>query len=814
MRLGSWFHELRQDALIALRQLRRSPGFAIVATVTLALGIGATTAVFAVVDAVMLRPLPFREPEQLVVITRERPGGGATVEMTYPEFRDLRDGSKSFSALAALPSAIQSAAWTDGTSSEPLGAVAASGNLFDLLGARALLGRTLTVDDDRKGAAPALLLGHGVWTRAFGGSRDVVGRRVELSGTPYTVVGVMPKGFEYPRGAEAWVALVPSIDTLVDNKQIAFLKAVGRVQAGVSQEAARREAERLLGESATAAGIPSKMVLAPNLTPIENELLGDARRGLLVLLAAAALVLLVACANVANLLLARAATREGELAVRTALGANRARLVRQLLAESMVVGGVGTALGLVGCVVARGPIAALVPADLYRADVVEIDVRVAAFTALLMGVTTVVFGIIPALRGTRLSPGAVLRAAAGRTTAAGSARRAQRSLIALEVALAVVLLIGGGVLVRSFARLSSAPLGFDRSHTLSAEIFLPDAKYSDPATIRTFFKDAIARVRQLPGVTGAGAVLLRPLAGPDGFDYPVSTEGMDAATQRNQPLVNYEAVTPGYLQAAGIPIMQGRDVADADDERAPRVVIVSAAMARRFWPNESPVGKRLKWGPPESPAPWIEVIGIAGAARYRDPRVESLDVYVPYTQSPWKLNHMIVRTAGAPNLLASAVRSAVSSVDPDARAVSIATVNELASAALRQPRFQMTLVGAFATLALLLGAVGIFGVVSFATARRARELAVRIALGAKGGDVQRLVIAETLRTVGVGIVVGVVAALAGTRVIRSLVYDVSAADPLTFVLVPLAVIVVAVLAAAIPARRASRVDPISVLRME
>jgi predicted permease len=814
MRLGSWLHELRQDALIALRQLRRSPGFAVVATATLALGIGATTAVFAVVDAVMLRPLPFRQPDQLVVITRERPGGGATVEMTYPEFRDLREASKSFSSLAALPSAIQSAAWTDGTSSEPLGAVAASGNLFDLLGARALLGRTLAPDDDRKGAAPALVLGYGVWTRAFGGSRDVVGRRVELSGTPYTVVGVMPKGFEYPRGAEAWVALVPSIDTLVDNKQIAFLKAIGRIQAGVSPEAARREAERLLGESAAAAGVPSKAVLPPRLTPIENELLGDARRGLLVLLVAAALVLLVACANVANLLLARAATREGELAVRTALGASRTRLVRQLLAEALVVGGIGTALGLIGCVAARGPIAALVPADLYRADIVEIDVRVAAFTALLMGVTTIAFGIVPALRGTRLSPGSVLRAATGRTTAAGPARHAQRSLIALEVALAVVLLIGGGVLVRSFARLNSAPLGFDRSHTLSAEIYLPDAKYADPAKIRSFFRDAIARVRQLPGVTGAGAVLLRPLAGPDGFDYPVSTEGMDAAVQRNQPLVNYEAVTPGYLQAAGIPILQGRNILDADDERAPRVVIVSAAMARQFWPNESPIGKRLKWGPPESPAPWIEVIGVAGAARYRDPRVESLDVYVPYTQSPWKLNHMIVRTSGAPNLLASAVRSAVSSVDPDARAVGIATVNELASAALRQPRFQMTLVGSFATLALLLGAVGIFGVVSFATARRARELAVRIALGAKGGDVQRLVIGETLRTVGVGIVVGVVGALAGTRVIGALVYGVSAADPLTFVVVPVAVVVVAVLAAAIPARRASRVDPIAVLRMD
>jgi predicted permease len=815
MRHSPWFAELRQDAALAVRQLRRSPGFALVATLTLALGIGATTAVFAVVDAVLLRPLPFDRAHELFLVRRERPGTpGLAVETTYPEYRALRDEAPSFTGMAAVPSSMQPAIWTDGTSNESVATALASGSLFDVLGARAMLGRALTPDDDRRGAAPALVLGHGVWARRFGSDAAVVGRRVELGGTRYTVVGVMPRGFEYPKGAEVWIPLVPAIDSLVDNRQIAFLNVVGRLRPGVPAAGAVQELDGLLAQSAAAAGVPRTAVPASRLVPLEEELLGDARRGMLVLLGAAGLVLLVACANVANLLLARAATREGELAVRIALGAGRGRLVRQLLVEAVVLAAIGTVVGLAACAAGRNALAAMVPADLYRAGAVEIDARIAAFTAALMLATTLLFGVLPALRGTRMHPGAVLRAAVGRTTAGGRARRSQRTLIAAEVAVAVVLLIGGGVLVRSFARLNAVPLGFDRERTLTAEVFLPDAKYGDPAKTRAFYHDAVARVAAIPGVTAAGAVLLRPLAGPDGFDYPLSLEGTDAATQRAQPLVNYEAVTPGYFEAAGIPLVQGRDFGTADGEKAPRVVIVSAATARRFWPDESPMGKRLKWGPPDSPAPWVEVVGVVGAARYRDPRVESLDVYVPYTQSPWKLNHLVLRAAGDPALLTAPLRAVLAELDPEARAVQVATVDELAAVALRQPRFQVTLVGAFAGLALLLGAVGIFGVVSFATARRTRELGVRMALGARAADLHVLVVGETLRTVGVGILVGLAAAVAGARLLRTLVYEVSATDPLTFVLVPVIVLSVAVLAAVIPARRAARVDPVTVLRAE
>jgi predicted permease len=809
-----WYSEIHQDAAVAIRQLRRSFGFALVAGVTLALGIGATTAVYAVADAVMLRRLPFTDPAHLVLVRRALPGAAVSGELTYPEYRSVRDDARSFSGLAAVPSSLQPAIWTDGTSTEPLAAIGASGNLFDVLGARPLLGRALTLDDDRRGAAPVIVLGHGLWTRRFGGDGAVLGRRVELNGTRYTVVGVMPKGFEYPRGSEAWIALVPAIDSLVDNRQIAFLNIVGRVRAGVSFDGAKQDLERSLARSVAAAGAANAEVAAAQFTPIETELLGDSRRGMLVLLVAAGLVLLVACANVANLLLARAATREGELAVRTALGASRARLVRQLLAEAVVLGAIGAVVGLGACIAGRGAIAALVPADLYRAGDIEIDARSAAFTASLMIATTALFGVLPAFSGSRLQAGAVLRAASARTTGGVTSRRTQRALVAAEVALAVMLLIAGGVLLRSFARLNAAPLGFDRTHTLTAELFLPDAKYGDPAKTRAFFHDAVARVSQLPGVTAAGGILLRPLAGPDGFDYPLSLEGSDAEMQRKQPLVNYEAVTPGYFQAAGIRIVQGRTFSTADDETSPRVVIVSQATARRFWPNESPLGKRLKWGPPSSPAPWVEVVGVVGTARYRDPRVESLDVYVPYTQSPWKLNHLVVRAAGDPAALAASLRSALAELDPEARAVRAATVGELVDVALRQPRFQVTLVGAFAALALALGAVGIFGVVSFATARRTRELGVRVALGARAAQVHALVLGETLRTVGVGIVIGMVGAVAGARALQALVYGVSATDPVTFISVPLVVLVVAVLAAAVPAWRASRVDPVSVLRMD
>ena len=805
-------YQLRHDAALAIGQLRRRPGFAFVATLTLALGIAVTTAVFAVVDTVILRTLPFMEPDRLMLVRRAQPGGKMPVETTYPEYRDVRDGANAFSGLAAVPSSMQPAVRTDGDANEPLAVVGASGNLFDVLGARALLGRTLTPDDDHRGAAPVIVLGYGTWDRQFSRQQSVLGQRVELNGTRYTVVGVMPQGFEYPRGSEAWIALVPAIDTLVDNPHIAFLNIVGRVRPGVSTEGARLDAERLLARSAAAAGLSNTVSGTVQLTPVESELRGDARRGMLVLLAAAVLVLLIACANVANLLLARAVTRGGELSLRTALGASRGRLVGQLVVEAAVLGVLGAVIGLFACIAGRGAIVAMIPADLYGAATVEVDGRIAVFTAALMVATTLLFGVLPAVRGTRLDPGAALRSSNSRTTGSWASQRTQRALVATEVALAVVLAIGGGVLLRSFVQLTSAPLGFDRVHTLTSELYLPDAKYTDPAKARAFVRDAVARVVELPGVRAAGAVLLRPLAGPDGFDYPFSLEGSDAETQRRQPLVNYEAVTPGYFDAAGIPLLKGRGVSTSDDETAPKVVVISAATAQRFWPGESPIGKRLKWGPPSSPEPWVEVVGVVGAARYRDPRVESLDVYVPYTQSPWKLNHLVVRAAGDPRALTASLRSALAEVDPEARAVQVATVGDLAAVALRQPRFQMTLVGTFAVLALLLGAVGIFGVVSFATAGRTRELGVRMALGARGTDVKLLVVVDTLRTVAVGITVGIAGAAAGVRLLRGLVYGVSAADPLTFIAVPMVVTAVAVLAAAIPAQRASRVDPITVLR--
>jgi len=807
-------YQLRRDAALAVSQLRRHPGFACVATLTLALGVAVTTAVFVAVDTVILRTLPFMAPDRLMVVRRALPGGKTPGETTYPEYRDVRDGARAFSGLAAVPSTVQPAVRTDGTANEPLAVVGASGNLFDVLGARPLLGRTLTADDDRRGAAPVIVLGYGIWERQFGGERSVLGRRVELNGTGYTVVGVMPQRFEYPRGSEAWIALVPAIDTLVDNPRVAFLNIVGRVRPGVSVEGARQEAERLLARSAAAAGLSNTVTGVVQLTSVDDELRGDARRGMLVLLAAASLVLLVACANVANLQFARAATRRGELSLRTALGASRGRLVSQLVVEAAVLGGLGAVVGLLACIAGRGAIVAMIPADLYGATAVEIDGRIAAFTAALMVATTLLFGVLPAVRGTRLDPGAALRSSTSRTTGGLAPRTTQRALVATEVALAVVLAIGGGVLLRSFVQLTSAPLGFDRAHTLTAELYLPDAKYTDPVKARAFFRDAVARIAELPGVRAAGAVLLRPLAGPDGFDYPLSLERMDAETEQRQPLVNYEAVTPGYFAAAGIPVLNGRDVSASDDETAPNVLVVSAAMAQRFWPGESPIGKRLKWGPPSSREPWVEVVGVVGAARYRDPRMESLDVYVPYMQSPWRLNHLVVRAAGDPRALTASLRSAVAEVDPEARAVQVATVGELAAAALRQPRFQMTLVGAFAVLALLLGAVGIFGVVSFATAQRTRELGVRMALGANGSDVKRLVIGETLRTVTVGVTLGITGAAVSVRVLRGLVYGVSAADPLTFIAVPVVVTAVAVLAAAVPARRASRVDPVTVLRAD
>jgi predicted permease len=801
---------LLRDLRHGARALRASPAFALAAVLTLALGMGATTAIFSVVEQVLLRPLPFHDPGRLVVIRQQPPSGGHVLEWSHPDYADLRAQTRSFEDLAVVPYTVARLVW-GGSDPAPARAAMVSANLFPLLGVKPALGRAFLPEEDRRAAEKVVLLGDGVWRTRFGGDPAVVGRVVTLNAQGYRVVGVLPAGFEYPAGSDVWVSVVAAVDSFAEARQVGFLDVIGRLRPGVTPAAATADAQAAL-DRLVKLYRPPNLSATVTLTPLADDLLGETRPALLVLLAAAALVLLIACANVANLLLARGASRRSEIELRAALGASRGRLVRQLLAESLILAAAGAALGVGVGLAGLDGLMALVPPDLPRIAGAGLDPRVLVFAAGLTLVCAAVFGLLPALRVSGPAAGGT-PGSAGPRVVSGAGRLA-RGLVVGQIALAALVLVGAGLLIRSLTRLQEVDLGFDRERTLSVELFLPETPYGDPARAQAFYDELIARAEALPGVTRAGGVLVRPLQGPDGFDYPFTIEGRAAEEQATYPLLNYEGVTPGYLAASGIPLLAGRAFTADDDAGAPGVVIVSRSLARRFWPGEDVVGKRIKWGAPTSEAPWLTIVGIAGDARYRGLREPTLDVYVPYRQSPWGLNHLVVRSAGDPAALAAALSREARAIDPAAQTLDAATARDLVDGALRRPRFNALLLGLFAATALALAAVGIYGVTSYAAARRTREMGIRMALGAAPRDVRRLMIGQALGAGVAGIAIGLAAALAATRALQGMLFEVRPADPLTFAVVPLFLALVAALAGWVPARRAAALAPTAALRAE
>jgi putative ABC transport system permease protein len=808
---------LVQDLRYALRQLFRKPAFTVVAVLTLALGIGANTAMFTLVNSVLLRDLPYAEPDRVVAVWNAF-AGQERVPLSAPELIDYREGIGSLEELAAYRSTEVNLTGTSEPERLPAGRVTA--NLFGALGVQPVIGRTFLAEEDVSGRDGVAVLGHDLWQRRFGADPAILESTIIIDGHPRAVVGVMPPSFRLPSdyGADVatqlWVPLALDLDD-PGGRGLHNLRAVARLAPDAGLEAVNAELGMLTAHW-VAEGIEPIEDFTAFALPIRDEVVGDVRPALLILFGAVGLVLLITCANVANLLLTRADERRKELVVRAALGAGRGRIARQLLVESLVLAGVGAVAGVaVGHGALQG-LLALEPAALPRLDGVAMNGTVLGFTACLSVVAGLLFGLGPAMRSARSSVVSPLGMAGGGEWHAGT--RLQRLLVVGQVALAVVVVIGAGLLARSFGELRSVPLGFDPEGVLTASVTLPTADYPGPAEMVAFYRELVERAAELPEVRAAGATARLPLAQPAG-DWGIDIEGRPRAP--GEQVNGYlQVVTPGYFESMRVDLVRGRlpDPADRIDT-APSVV-VNERFAERHWPGEDPIGQRIRirW---EGDNPWFTVVGVVRDVRHNalgePPRHE---MYFPHAQLALALGGttgamtLIVRTGSDPLAVAGAVREAVRSIDPNLAISRIRTMREVVNEALVEPRFSTVLLTAFGMIALLLGTVGVYGVISYAVSRRTREIGIRMALGARIEDVLGLVLRQSLGLTLAGVVLGIIAAFALTRLLAGLLYGVSANDPLTFVAIPVLVALVALLAAYVPARRAARVPPVVALRSE
>jgi putative ABC transport system permease protein len=802
---------LRQDFQAAIRSLKRSPGFSAVVVLTLAIAIGPMTAIFSVVDAVLLRPPPFENPDRIVQLwTGEGPAPHGPVSSA--NFVDWRAMSHSFDAMAAEDFAwfnLTSAA--DGTRPERLRGALVSPGFFRALGVRPVLGRGLTADDEQPRTHVAIL-SHSLWTGHFAGDRHVIGREILLDGVRWHVVGVMPPGFTFPgplvqETIDLWAPLAWAPNEL--QRGMRRYGVTARLRPGVTVEQAQADLDRVAAR--LAADYPADNANTRlRLVPIRTELAGNARRALLVLLGAGALLLLVACANAANLMLARASTRQHELTIRIALGAGRQRIVRQLLTESVVLSAIAAAAGALAAVWITALYATLIPAA-SRADV-ALDGRVLAFLVTVTVVTGLAFGSAPAWRASTVTIGESLRRD-GRSTTAGRGRRSfSSSLVILEVATAVVLLVGAGLLVRSFDRLTNVDPGFDARGVYTTRIVLPSERYADEVRTRRFMDDGLARLRDLRGVANAGAVDYLPFGQSD-FHIGMTIDGQETAP-RGEVSAHYRSIAGEYLTAMHIPLLRGRAFTTTDVPNAPLVALVSEAMARRYWPNESPLGHRIRLGNPtdRDPSPWMTVVGIVGDVKHWSftEKPEPM-LYVSLEQQPARSFSFVARLDAERASTVAAVRDVLYSVDPE-QPVSWQPLRNLLDSSVAEPRFRSVFIAAFAFVALTLAIVGLYGLISFGVTQRTRELGVRVALGARRGDIIGLVLQEGVRLAAIGVAVGVVAAFAATRLLVGMLYQVSPTDVATFVVVPVLLLATATVANYLPARRAAAIDPVTALQ--
>lgn len=807
---------LLQDLRFALRQMLRKPGFTTVIVLTMALGIGANAAIFSVLDAVLLRPLPYAHPEGLIKLWSRFTGVGMPNDQNWvsaPEFRDFQQLNHSFSELAAIAGGSVNLG-VKGSPQRVVGA-SVSPSLFPMLGVQPLYGRTFLAEEAQPGRDHELVLGYSLWKRVFAGNPDVVGNTIDIDGVPMSVVGVMPRGFEYPAQTEIWGPLAFSPSDLSENSRGNHgLEVLGRIKPGLSlaqmQADMDRVAKTMIEQHPT---YPyTRFHFGIILHPLLDETVGDVKTSLLVLMVAVGLVLLIACANIANLLLARSTERQQEIETRMALGASARRVAKQLLTESVLLAVAGAALGLgVTPLILRG-LVSIASKSLPRAINTSIDMRALALMVLVSVATGILFGLAPALQVSRKRSFQGLRS--GRNTEGKRPKRLRKALVVCETALSLLLVVGAGLLLRSFAQILKVDPGFRPEGVLTARVALPDAVYSKPEQVRGFYSTLLSRVRALPGVKAAGAVSILPLSG-QGGSGTVTIDTQSVPLEDTTPEADDRNVTPGYFNAVGISLISGRYFDGRDSDTAPHVAIVDETLAHTFWPNEDAVGKRLHFGGRGSNSPWMTIVGVVRHVRNRTLEARSrVEVYVPENQFPFSAMTLAVLTTGNPIQLAPTIQREVASIDPDLPVFRVLTMSEVMGDSLERRRLALILLGGFAALALLLASVGIYGVTSYGVAQRQVEIGVRMALGADRSTVMRMMMRNGMTTIAVGLGVGVILALFLTRLMSGLLFAVHATDPIALAGASLVLIGAACVAIFIPARRATRVNPVVALRYE
>jgi putative ABC transport system permease protein len=811
---------LIQDMRYALRQLRKSPAFSAVAGITLALGIGVNTGIFSVVNAVLLRPLGFRDPHQLVRVYHVPPPesfpGIPTFSVSAANYLDWQGQNHVFDKMAIY--AYRRFDLTGGDKPEQVDASAVSSGFFATLGVKPMLGRLFSPEEDQPGRSHVVILSHKLWQERFGATPDIVGRNLNLDGQAYFVAGVMPANFQYPDYAQIWTPMAWTDKERAVRGEHHY-GVIARLTPGVELKRAQADMDTVSRRLELSYPEDDKGWGAV-VVPLHDDLVGDVRPALLVLLGAVAFVLLIACVNIANLALAKTFSRQKEIAIRTALGAASARVFRQILTESVLLALAGGALGLAYAHFEIRLIVAFLADELPRSIDIGLDWQVLLFTAVVSVVTGMAAGVLPALRLSRGDINQALKQGLGRTDADSSGHRTRSILVVSEVALSLMLLIGAGLMIRSFHRLQAVNPGFDSRGVLTMTAMVSSAKFPSPAQQIRFFERVLERVRALPGVESAGTIDDMPLNN-DGSHQPIAIEGRSVLPVSEQPEVDVRLISPGYMSALRIPILHGRDLSDADVSGRPAAILISESMAQQFWPGADPLGNRLTLT--FFPDAVREVVGVVG-----DVKLDSLDqtrpgatLYFPLDQvttssTGWSSFPMtlVVRSAYGSSGMVSAVSNAVHGIDPEIPLSDIFSMDDLVSNSLSQRRFNTLLLGGFAALALLLAAVGIYSVLSYSVKRSVRDIGIRLALGAQLGDVLRTVVLEGMKPTLLGVAIGAAAALALGRVLSSMVYEVRPTDPITFLAVATLMATVALAASIIPAYRATKVDPMVALRYE